>query len=243
LGLLSFAGMASSPISAVGLSLAKLEIARALQDVDDLVARTNKKLTSAGQDELPRAYYSADEMSLVLQRHEQELDALRPTPPKSAWEQWKASGQSTTSKPGGASDFAPFAAALVKARGDDAPSSVSLAAALDMVEASLKDDRLSLEAMCECLAPVIRLCRRPPPTDAARRHIASWLDGMVAAWAASPAPDVDGGDLADDEDDELLPADAGPREASLAPARIVAAIEDGTVIPIGRAARGERKES
>src|SRR5271167_2612541 len=98
----------ASPLSAVGLSLAQLEIARALQDVDDLVARTNKKLADAGQDQLPRAFYTAGEMNLVLARHAQEIEALRPTPSTSAWEQWKESGQTSSSKPG-ESAFAPFA--------------------------------------------------------------------------------------------------------------------------------------
>ena len=54
-----------SPMSPVGMSLAALEIARAVESVEALVSRTNKKLADAGQDELPRAYYTAAEVDAL----------------------------------------------------------------------------------------------------------------------------------------------------------------------------------
>jgi hypothetical protein len=228
-------------MTALARSILESEVLRSLQDAENHWLRANKRLVDGDQPPLPRAFYTADEMSLVLQRHEQELAALRPAPSESAWEQWKASGQESSPKPG-ESDFMSFANALTKARGDGASSVVSHASALDMIEVALKDDRLSLPMVREALAPVVRLCRRPMPSAAARQHISSWLDATVAAWGATPAPDELAIDGDEDVELELELADAVPPEASPAPARIVAAIEDGTVIPIGRAARGGDKE-
>jgi hypothetical protein len=220
-------------MTALGRSILESEVLRSIQDAENHWARANRKLVDGDQPELPKLFFTRDEMNLVLARHEQELAASQPPPTTSAWESWKADGRPTSKRNG--SSFEPFASALMRARGDGAPSSVSLAATIDMIEAALADDRLTLPMLREALGPVIRLCRRPPPSDAALRHIESWLSATVAAWSASPALD----ELAidDDEDGEL--ADVGPPEASPKPAKVVAAIEDGVVVPIGRKGRSD----
>jgi hypothetical protein len=87
-----------------------------------------------------------------------------------------------------ASPFAAFAAALTRARNEPPAVEASARAALDMVEAALRDDRLSLEALRETLAPLIAICPRGQPDAARQRHISSWLDTVAASWRTEAAP-------------------------------------------------------
>jgi hypothetical protein len=128
-----------------------------------------------------------------------------------------------------ASPFAAFAAALTRARNEPPAVEASARAALDMVEAALRDDRLSLEALRETLAPLIAICPRGQPDAARQRHIKTWLDMMAASWAAAPQ-------------DQPWPPPPWDAPVGPAGALLKAAIEAGeNVVPLPSGARIQKE--
>jgi hypothetical protein len=135
--------------------------------------------------------------------------------------------------------YAAFAAALTRARNEPPAVEASAAATLDMVEAALKDSRLSLEALRETLAPLIAICPRAEPDAARARHIKTWLDMMAASWAPSkaalqqlqqPSPD-----------DEAWPPPPWDEPVGPAGAVLKAAIEGGNVVQLPSGARIQKE--
>jgi len=225
----------ASPLSDVGISIKTLEIHRQLEAVRDAEARLNKALVEDGKPKLRPFFYSREQWDEREQEHAAELEAAKPPKP----DDWRE--RIREAKAGG-STFAGFAAALTKARGVTPNAELSAVSALNLIEAALADSRVtSLEMLRETIRPAVMIVPRPQPGPSQRRHIETWLSAVTASWAATPPADE--GELAidGDEDDDLEPADAGPPEASPKPVRVVAAIEDGTVIPIGRV-RGEKEK-
>jgi hypothetical protein len=140
--------------------------------------------------------------------------------------------------------YAAFAAALQQAWRQKPDVAASAIGALDMVEAVLKDDRLTLEALREALRPVLLLCPRPPIDAARARHFETWL-GLVAESWRSPGPWDTPADLspAGAAPAGLPPPPVTPAGAAAAAELLREAIEAGDVIqlPSGDRIRRERK--
>ena len=116
-------------MTSLARSLAETEVLRSLQATEDLWLRTNRKLVDGEQDELPKPFFTRAEMDAVLERHAEEIAALKPADPTpGSWADWKRKQADEKARaPAASSPYSLFAAALSKARGE-APN-VELSAA------------------------------------------------------------------------------------------------------------------
>ena len=208
-------------MSPVGLSLAALEIARAVESVEALVSRTNKKLTDAGQDELPRAYYLASEVDALRA----EIAALKQPAKEPRKYHWGTSER-----------VSPIATASAR---EAEPSSIGRPDAevfVDMVAGALRDPRIGGRRLREALRLMV-MVYRPSGTygGAVKRPIA--VLRAVQEWcnaiASMPIPPKDGDDrpvgpLVGNPNSGHSPDDLA-RAAALA-----SGIESGEIIPIDR---------
>jgi hypothetical protein len=142
--------------------------------------------------------------------------------------------------------YAAFAAALLKARKEKPDVGAAALGAIDMIEAALADDRLSLEALREALRPVLLLCPRPPIDPARARHIETWLGLVAESWRA-PGPwdaPADHSPVGAEPPDRLPPTPVTAADAAASAKLLKEAIEAGTVVelPSGARIRHERKK-
>jgi hypothetical protein len=206
-----------SPISDIGISIAKTDILRILDSAREAQAKLNARIEANGQEPLEQMFYTAAEVDALREEHAAELEALKPTKPKSAWlaekerraaerERQEAEAQAARSP------YADFAAALHRAppeqlaalaRGEhvhpefmawarqydaEKRALASAESALDMIEAALKDSRFDISPMLrEVIAPLLLTCPREKPDRAQARHITTWLDLMATAWGSEPS--------------------------------------------------------
>ena len=175
----------SSRISNLSLhaSIAQTEILRALQDVENMWARANRRLADAWREELPKAFYTADEWDQREQEHAEALAAARPEDPEpGSWadvKQRRAAEKAHASVP--ASPYAAFAAALSKSWAETPDTSITV---VDMIRAVLEDKRFAtVEMVREALKPVLALAPRSPFDAARARHVEFWLTTIANSWA------------------------------------------------------------
>jgi hypothetical protein len=213
----------ASPLSDVGISIKTLEIHRILEEVRNHEARLNKALVEDGKPALRPFFYTREQWDEREQEHATQLEALKP--PESepgGWLDWKRRQAVTRSS------YTAFGEALAKAHGRGDTLHMKLAevqsekvaieanvvTVLDMVATALADNRFTIGILRDAVQPLLATIPIGPRDAARQHHIESWLDMISGAWSESPAP----------------------------PPKIVAAIDDGVVVPIGRGVRVVEKE-
>ena len=196
------------------------------------------------QDELPKPFFTRAEMDAVLERHAEEIAALKPADPTpGSWADWKRKQavEKAANAPATSSQYSLFAAALSKARGEAPDVELSARGAIDMVAAALADPRFRTAGMLrEALKPALMLCPRPPIDATRQRHITSWLDTVATSWTAVLASRAAAGPST--PPDPLPPAPTSAADAAASAKLLKDAIEAGDVIelPSGTRIRHER---
>ena len=230
-------------MTSLARSLAETEVLRSLQATEDLWLRTNRKLVDGEQDELPKPFFTRAEMDAVLERHAEEIAALKPADPTpGSWADWKKKqAEEKARAPAASSPYAAFGAALSKAYGQAPNVELSAAGTLDMVRAAIEDPRFRTAGMLrEALKPALMLCPRPPIDATRQRHITSWLDTVAASWTAVLASRAAAGPST--PPDPLPPAPTSAADAAASAKLLKDAIEAGDIIelPSGTRIRHER---
>ncbi len=148
----------ATPLSAVGISLAKHEILKLLEDVVNAETRVNKKLVDAGQDPLPKAFFLVEEVDELRKAHATELEALKPDTSG-----WKGSEGERRWRLGNGRRAAPV-------------SQIDPFFGLEALRQALHDDRIDDEKL-RALCQIVTICCNDHLDDPARMKGASeWVD-------------------------------------------------------------------
>ena len=207
----------ASPISDVGLSVARLEIERALEGVRNMESRLNKKLADGGQEPLPPFFFTATQMDEVVASHAAAIAELTAKPEPKREYFWSGPKHAHAAAPA-LPDLEPFA---------------------DKVDGMLADARIGnrrFREACRLLLMVFRprAFGRTAITAERQRDVAEWIDLALTLPLPPVGPKaIEGATAAHVEHSPV------ERETAAAIARAVAAgVEDGSIaeLPLDRVA-------
>jgi hypothetical protein len=229
-------------VSDIGLSIARTEILRALDDVRRLEGKLNRQLAEDDKPPEPQAFFTRDEVEQMQAEHAAELESLRPAKPLSHWQRQKQEraeqANAARGQPSPTSPFEAFGRALVQAISADAGQitaqmEASAVHALDMVEQALNDDRFDVSPMLkETLRAPLLVIPRDKPDEARQRAIESWLSLMASAWGSQRSAAL--------EPSSVETADPDDAETDDAPDDDDAALDDNIVDLTALRAAGEK---
>ena len=165
----------SSPLSDVGVSLAKTAILRILEDARNHEARLNAKLVEQGQPALEPFFYTRDQMAEVVASHESAIAAMKPKAAPHWTEGWRDRQRREEPSSIGRPDDSVF---------------------VDMTAGALRDRRLRGRRLREGLRLLLLTFRpsgdyggRVEVTPERARAVATWCDAMATMPLAPPKDD------------------------------------------------------
>jgi hypothetical protein len=170
----------ASPISDVGISIARTEILRALDAVRTLEAKLNRQLTDAGNAALEPFFYTAEQVDELRAQHAAEVEALTPKTSEPRAYHWSRGG-ALSSKPGATAREA-FAGEVASDSGSGLPASMFVA----VVAGALSDPRFDAERLVTFVKETTPIFADDETSARHRRLTETWLESYVPKGKRNP---------------------------------------------------------